>query len=387
MDFINEILSNSVFQVFIVAVIGYILGSITIKGIEIGDAGILIVALVAGHFGVQAPAFVNDLGVVLFVASVGLIAGPKFFHNFAKNVKSYVLLGFCIILAGTLCTILITVISGIDSALSAGLMSGALTSTPGLAAAQEAAAGSADPTREALVSVGYGIAYPFGVIGVVLFVQLMPKVLKVDMAVERKKLEAENATAAAEAPKKKWFAVEHLGMMPLCLTVALGVIIGKITIPLPGGASFALGTSGGPLLAGLIIGHFGHIGPFDQHPRKSLLECMREFGLILFLIGAGTKGGAGFVNIITTYGPMLFVYGAIITLVPMVIGYLFASKVLKLPILNNMGALCGGMTSTPALGTLIQVTGTDDVATAYASTYPIALVAVVLFEQLVVLFF
>ncbi|MBQ8637894.1 MAG: permease [Lachnospiraceae bacterium] len=387
MDFINEILSNSVFQVFIVAVIGYILGSITIKGIEIGDAGILIVALVAGHFGVQAPAFVNDLGVVLFVASVGLIAGPKFFHNFAKNVKSYVLLGFCIILAGTLCTILITVISGIDSALSAGLMSGALTSTPGLAAAQEAAAGGADPTREALVSVGYGIAYPFGVIGVVLFVQLMPKVLKVDMAVERKKLEAENATAAAEAPKKKWFAVEHLGMMPLCLTVALGVIIGKITIPLPGGASFALGTSGGPLLAGLIIGHFGHIGPFDQHPRKSLLECMREFGLILFLIGAGTKGGAGFVNIITTYGPMLFVYGAIITLVPMVIGYLFASKVLKLPILNNMGALCGGMTSTPALGTLIQVTGTDDVATAYASTYPIALVAVVLFEQLVVLFF
>ena len=56
------------------------------------------------------------------------------------------------------------------------------------------------------------------------------------------------------------------------------------------------------------------------------------------------------------------------TLVPMIVGYLFAKKVLKLPILNNMGALCGGMTSTPALGSLIQVAGTDDVASAYAST-------------------
>ena len=80
-------------------------------------------------------------------------------------------------------------------------------------------------------------------------------------------------------------------------------------------------------------------------------------------------------------------YGVIMTLVPMIVGYLFAKKVLKLPILNNMGALCGGMTSTPALGSLIQVAGTDDVASAYASTYPIALVTVVLVEQMIVLLF
>ena len=77
-----------------------------------------------------------------------------------------------------------------------------------------------------------------------------------------------------------------------------------------------------------------------------------------------------------------FLAGVVITLVPMVIGYFFAKKVCKLPLLNNLGAITGGMTSTPALGTLISVAGTDDVASAYASTYPIALVLIVFACQL-----
>ena len=84
---------------------------------------------------------------------------------------------------------------------------------------------------------------------------------------------------------------------------------------------------------------------------------------------------------------MLFVYGAIMTLVPMIAGYFVAAKALKLSIFNNLGSITGGMTSTPALGTLIQVAGTDDVASAYAATYPIALVLVVLVSQFIVLLF
>ena len=82
---------------------------------------------------------------------------------------------------------------------------------------------------------------------------------------------------------------------------------------------------------------------------------------------------------------MLFVYGAVMTLLPMLVGYLIAAKVLKLRVLNNLGSITGGMTSTPALGTLIQVAGTEDVASAYAATYPIALVAVVLASQFAVI--
>lgn len=83
----------------------------------------------------------------------------------------------------------------------------------------------------------------------------------------------------------------------------------------------------------------------------------------------------------------MFLCGVLLTLIPMLLGYFFAAKILKLNLFNSLGAICGGMTSTPALGTLIEVTKTDDVATAYASTYPVALVAIVLVAQFLVLLF
>ena len=82
---------------------------------------------------------------------------------------------------------------------------------------------------------------------------------------------------------------------------------------------------------------------------------------------------------------MLFVYGAILTLIPMLVGFFVAAKMMKMSLLNNLGSITGGMTSTPALGTLIQVAGTEDVASAYAATYPIALISVVLSSQFIVL--
>ena len=150
---------------------------------------------------------------------------------------------------------------------------------------------------------------------------------------------------------------------------------------------FALGTTGGPLLVGLLFGHLGHLGPIDLTLKKSALETFRELGLMLFLIGAGTEGGAGFVDTLRQEGAMLFVYGAIMTLLPMIVGYFVAAKMLKLSLLNNLGSITGGMTSTPALGTLIAVAGTDDVASAYAATYPIALVSVVLASQFLTVLF
>jgi putative transport protein len=239
---------------------------------------------------------------------------------------------------------------------------------------------------EAAVATGYGIAYPFGVVGVVLFVQLVPKCLKVDMAAERKSFEAAN-TGESRVYRGKLTDIDPMGMTAFALAVVAGVLLGKIAVPLPGGASFSLGVSGGPLISGLIFGHFGHFGPVSVTVRKNVLQVFRELGLCLFLIGAGTAGGAGFVAIVQEYGIMLFVYGAIMTLLPMVVGYLLARYVMRLSLFNNLGSICGGMTSTPALGTLISVTGTDDVASAYAATYPIALVSVVLCTQFLNLLF
>lgn len=377
----GNIVGSSLFVIFIIAFLGYLIGGIKVKGIELGTAGVLLVALVFGHFGFTVNKVVEEIGIALFVTSVGFIAGPKFFRNFLKNATSYVLIGFVIILGGFIACAITVLVGGVQPELAAGLLSGALTSTPGFAAAKEAAG-----ALDGVVAIGYGIAYPFGVIGVVLFVQLLPKVLKVDMAAERAKFSAASSVEVAKY-EGKLINIDPMGMMQFAAAVVLGVVIGKITIPLPGGASFSLGTSGGPLISGLIFGHFGHIGKINISCEKKLLEIFRELGLFLFLIAAGLKGGAGFVATLAEEGVMLFVWGALCTALPMFIGYFIAKVVLKLSLFNSLGSICGGMTSTPALGTLISVTKTDDVATAYASTYPIALVAVVLACQFIILLF
>lgn len=225
--FRESVMGNTLMVVFLVAFIGYLVGSIKIRGVELGTAGVLLVALVFGHFGFEVPDLVRELGLICFVTSVGFIAGPKFFRNFKLNAKSYILLGLIIIVAGALTTAAIIEIAGVPSDISVGMMSGALTSTPGLAAA-------IDATGSVNASVGYGIAYPFGVVGVVLFVQLVPKFLKTDMAAERARFEAaQNVGDDALKKKEKLFIVDEMGLCSFALAIVLGIILAKIVIPLP----------------------------------------------------------------------------------------------------------------------------------------------------------
>lgn len=383
LSFLKTVFTNDIMIVFCIAALGYLLGSVTIKGLNLGTSGILIVALVFGHFNLLVPAALKNIGLICFVTAVGFIAGPGFFRNFKKSAISYILLGFAIILAGAGTCVAVMKLAGIETDLAVGMMSGALTSTPGLAAAIES-------TGSDMASVGYGIAYPFGVVGVVLFVQLIPKLLRIDIDAERQRLAALSGAANAESngvAKKEYKMLDEFGLFPFAIAAALGVLIGKIVIPLPGGAEFSLGTSGGPLLTGLVFGHFAHVGPVAIDVPKKTLNVVREVGLALFLMGAGTEAGKGFLAVLADQGVALFLWGALMTLVPMIIGYILAVYVFKIDILSSLGSICGGMTSTPALGTLMAVTKTEAVATAYAATYPVALIFVVLCCQFIPLIF
>ena len=406
--------------VLAVAAVGYALGRITIKGVSLGTAGVFIVALVFGalfykYIDVQllskvtaeaggesvaksvsyagnALKIVENLGLILFVTAVGFIAGPNFFKNLKKNFKSYILLGVVIVLAGALtCAGCFFIGRGAESdpkefvAMLVGILSGSLTSTPAFSAAKATVL----PEYESAVTVGHGIAYLFGVIGVVLFVQLIPKLSRADMEHERSLLHGAGTdgegTEGNKAPDKL-FSLDKFGIGVFALAAALGVVIGAIKIPLSGkglsGTTFSLTTTGGALIVSLLFGHFRRIGRLNITPDKKTLEVFRETGLMLFLIGAGIAGGAKFVEY---FKAVYFLYGVAMTVIPMIIGFVFAKFVLKLSLLNNLGSITGGMTSTPALGTLINVAGTDDVASAYAATYPIALIAVVLASQFLIL--
>ena len=394
------------FAIFAIIAVGFALGRITVKGISLGDAGVFIVALLFGclFYGAlesQLPLYtekalkiVESLGLILFVTSVGFIAGPKFFGNFKKNFKSYVVLALVVILAGGLAAVgCIFFGRGVMgeanhdelTAMVVGLLSGSLTSTPAFSAAKA----TVDPAYEGAVSVGHGIAYIFGVIGVVLFVQIIPKLSHANMDEERAKLVvSSDAGEVKKQPKGKIFDLDGHGFAAFALAAIVGIFVGMIKIPLTAkglsGTCFSLTTTGGCLLTSLVFGHFAHIGPVNVTPKDSTLKIFKELGLILFLVGAGIAGGAEFVEL---FKFSYFIYGIVMTVVPMIAGFVFAKYVLKLSLLNNLGSLTGAMTSTPALGTLIGVSKTDDVAAAYAATYPIALIAVVLVSQFLVILF
>lgn len=85
---------------FLIALLGYALGSISIKGLSLGTSGVLIVALIFGHFNLEVPSIIREIGLVSFVTAVGFIAGPQFFGNFKKKATAFVLLGIVVILAG-----------------------------------------------------------------------------------------------------------------------------------------------------------------------------------------------------------------------------------------------------------------------------------------------
>ena len=399
MDYLGSLtgsIFSMVFIIFAIGAIGYFLGAISIKGISLGTAGVLLAALLYGILANFVPSFtvgskeivlfsdalkknfslVSSVGTAMFVTSVGFIAGPKFFRSFNRATMSFVYMGAITIAVGSLVTVAFVCLDrSLAPEMAVGLMTGALTSTPGLSAAKEVAGEGAD-----LVTAGYGIAYLFGVLGVVFFVQLMPRILKIDIAEERERFVAANQIPAGQI-RRRLDKVDPFGFLPFFLAVALGCIIGAIRIP---GINFSFGNSGGCLIAGLLVGHFGHLGRIDMRIEKATLNFFRELGLVLFLIGAGVPGGVNFVaNIKLVY----FVYGALITLIPMIGGYFIGRYVFKLDIFNNLGSITGGMTSTPALGSLIATAGTDEVAAAYAATYPVALVFVVIAAKVIIMAF
>ena len=398
---------SALFIIFVILSVGYAVGAIKVKGVSLGSAGVLLVAIVCGVifflcgnkdannnllefsftlgekkitlWGTSAQSVfktVQNIGTVLFVTSVGLIAGPKFFRSFNKSMISYVVMGAAIVLVGVGITVLLSALDpNMSIAMGTGLLSGSLTSTPAFGAAEEAAGELASE-----VTAGYGIGYLYGVLGVVLFVQLMPKILKIDIEKEKETFVAANTIQIKDDGKKR-ISLEEFGFFPFFVTVVLGLIIGSIQIPLGSGKPFSFGSSGGTLIAGLIVGHFGHFGKIEMKISKQTLNMMRELGLVLFLVGAGVPGG---VNFVSAFNWIYIVYGIIMATVPMILGFILGKYVFKLSIFNNLGSITGGMTSTPALGALISTAGTDDVASAYAATYPFALVLIVVCCKLIV---
>lgn len=163
---------------------GIALGKIKVFGVSLGITFVLFLGILVGHFGFRMSDeilhFMKEFGLILFVYSVGLQVGPGFFSSFKKGGITLNMLASGIVLLGATTTIIIHFITGIPIQTMVGILSGAVTNTPGLGAAQQAyydATGNADNT----IAMGYAVAYPLAVVGIILSMILMKSFFKIKM--------------------------------------------------------------------------------------------------------------------------------------------------------------------------------------------------------------
>ena len=526
-----ELLSNSYFALFLIVTIGFILGRIKIFGLSLDVSAVIFVALVLGHYGVIIPSDFQNLGLVLFIFTIGIQAGPGFFESFKKEGRQLALFATLLILLSGIITVIGITFFSIDKNIAVGLFTGALTSTPGLAAA-------IDYTNSPLASIGYGVAYPFGVIGVILFIRFLPKILKISLQkseedynskmkeefpeILRRNFVVENENifdksigdlrirfmtkavisrvvhnniAAAPTPqtilykgdlvkavgtKEALQSVELLigrpteeeipldpsydvrtvlltnkevvnktigqinllhtynatitrirrsgidisptpnskllfgdklivasskanmeivsrifgndskrlsdtDILPVALGIILGVLVGKINIAM-GSFTFALGLTGGVLMVALVLSKIGKTGPVLWTMSGAANQLLRQFGLILFLAAVGTDAGSSIVETFQKYGAQLFIFGAAITIFPMIVAALAGKYIFKMNILTLIGGISGSMTSTPGLAAADSMTETNAHSIAYATVYPVAIVLLIVIVQIITLF-
>lgn len=532
LDALHQLLIDQpLVALFAIVASGLLLGNITIKGVNLGSSGVLFTALLAGHLGCSIPGGVGTLGLVLFVYCVGIGAGGRFFASVAREGATLAKLALVIVATGGLITWAGASLLDLPADLATGIFAGALTSTPALAAATE---GLKDASSG--VSIGYGIAYPFGVIGVVLFVQVLPRILKHDLEAiasrhdsdenaeervknvlvevtnqnlygkniadsgianfnacqvsriykddhlvplsyddsfsegqllllvgrgkeigiaidylghrsernlikdvenERQQLLVTDRKVAGQtirelAPLKNYGAVitriSRLGftfvpnastiiesndqltavgrsedlkrfskavghrssaidttdLLSLSAGLTLGIIVGLIPIGLPNSTPVTLGLAGGPLLVALLLGHFGRVGRIVGHIPRPTRMLLQELGLVFFLANAGVRGGGALADTIGAYGPALFGLGILISIVPLMAAWPLARKLFKLDPLQSLGGICGGMTSTPALGAITAKTDSQVPVVSYVSAYPVALIVMIVVAKVLI---
>ncbi len=211
MNFITS--GSTAGAIFILAVViasGLYLGRFKVKGISLGSTWILFVGIILSHFGLRINptmlSFIKDFGLILFVFAIGLQVGPGFFRSFRKDGLSMNLLAIGLVLLAVLTAFGIHAITGEDLSIMTGIMSGAVTNTPGLGAAQQtvsdaimASGGSADAAGEASskLASAYAVAYPLGVLGALMLVVLFRAICRVNIEQEKALTKEENDPANA----------------------------------------------------------------------------------------------------------------------------------------------------------------------------------------------
>ncbi|MFZ5353245.1 MAG: hypothetical protein ACOZCL_11065 [Bacillota bacterium] len=396
-------ITNPFVLIFTAIAAGAIIGKIRLGRFELGASGGLFTGLVLGWFvyskyalpyinAEDTPVFaanilkegmvpksIFDFALILFVASVGLLASRDIGRIIKKYGIKFIVLGVIITLTGALGIYSsYHIFNGLDSHTAAGVYTGALTSSPGLAAAIETAA-ELGGAAEAQIGYGYAVAYAPGVIVVILAMQLLPFLFRIDIEKEKKNYIIEMKTGKdAEPAYNNKSGIDIIGFSIVCV---MGYILGSLNFYLGTFiGSIKLGSTGGVLIVSLLLGYIGRIGFIDFRIEPRVLGAIKDMAIAVFLAVVGLRYGYEAVSSLSGNGAVLALVSFMDGLFAIMVGFAVGRYVFKMNWILLAGAICGGMTSTPGLGAAIDSTGSDEVASGYGATYPFALIGMVIFS-------
>ena len=352
---VTDNIYSPVFVVFFLIFVGCLIGKLKIKNISFDMVGVLIAAIcfgmISNEIGVfykfeSEAKFLSSFGTALFIATVGISSGREVLHK-KINAFIYFFFGVLIVSANLLIVWLLCATSEDKSELL-GAFCGAMTSTPGLAAlCEETEINSISAT------IGYGQSYLFGVMGIVIFVQIMSQTQNNERAYKAKPFEF-----GADALKE---------ILIVAIAIVFGYLLGNIDILKIG---FTLGNTGGILCSGILI---GMICTEKNIITSSNMNQYRFLGLFLFFIGTGIPAGA---KLLSNFDLTSIIYGVFLTIIPLVLGYIVVRFRIKDPT-TALSLMCGIMTSTPAFGVLLRKNEAVD-NSAYTLSYLGALLTIVI---------
>lgn len=366
------------------------------------------------------------LFLILFVASTGIMASRNMGIVLKKYGAKFIILGLVVTAIGAVAAFGMTWLNPQENPYEiSGVYTGALTSSPGLAAALETAKDHSrlwigryedlnqkekgsmlkildssenlslkypenltDRQKQefiekasASVGIGYAISYPFGVLIVILGMQFLPKIFKIDIEEEKELLKKEMKTIGEDkdltSHGEVFFDLISFAIICLC-----GFVLGNIKIHLGFLGNLNLGLTGGVLISALILGNIGQIGALRFQMNDKILNVISQLSLSFFLGIVGLKYGFKVFDALLGSGLYLAVAGCLVGMTAMLAGFVVGRYGFKMNWIILSGAICGAMTSTPGLGAAIDVVGSDEPAAGYGGTYPFALLGMVIFTIL-----
>lgn len=367
-ELIKSIITPSV-QMFLILLIGYLLGQIRFKGISLDIAGVLIVAVIAGifikHFRIsysqECLQLLSSLGIALFMSAISLQVGYGIGRQNRQSIGAMIFGGTIVLINFMFMKLMSTFDDHISFSELAGIFCGSMTSSPGLASL------SNDMYIDlCCATIGYSTSYLIGVISVVSTVQIMCKNTP-SITIESTSLQNETNRSRARI---------H-GLIQISIIVIVGSVVGSFHIPL---INTSLGATGGILISGLLFGVCVNKKKPLYIVSNENISVFRTVGMIMFFVGNGIISG---INITSGISIKTMIYSLILSTTPIIISIYISRRVMHLDTLESAYFISGVMTSTPAMGVLLSRRNTSNDLSLYSMTYMGAMCTIVVIMSIV----